>query len=986
MIRLDLLGLGFDSSCGLARRWARLALALLSATLLASSASAQVNALRLGTSTVPPDTASTVRLSVDGVAGQPIGGVSFGVALPPGFGFTSFSATDAEFVGELSGPDFVAIGLLFSSTALELRGPGFFTFGTLTLSTPSLSSGTAVELPLASGLGSPPVPIEFATVAGPVTPITLSGGVVAATPPASQLWIVSSTTDEIQPVGSDGVPGGIISGPAASAPSAAAVDANGIAWIPESGSNRVRRFGPDGTEVFVFGTGAPIETGPAPNAVALDRFGNAWITQAGDDSVSVVDAFGRVIFGGDGPPLDSPEDGVLGSAIPLATTPTAVAADPFGSVWVTASDTTSGRVLRINRSGLVAFDLDVGVFDPVAVAVDRMGFGWIAQRAAGRVERRASDGSIVRTYSMPGPFAVAVRRKPTGGREGWAIGSMGADHRVYRLQTDGTIADFDSPSLAPLTGVTIDGAGRPWLSSSDGTLLRVDPDSTAPTLTVTAMASAIDGARIHGDATGYTQAAVQFPDGNPVLSSFFDFDADGFVNLLEIQSATDVFDAASAPMVTVAPVVGLACDNVGPAANVSWSNPQSYDEVRVHVQGSLVETLAGSATSTSLTLAGAGTFLVEVSGVVGSDESDPVACTLYVGTGEVAETTPVIAAGDLVNPFDVAVTSFIDASAPFSNTAYVVTDPEARRVYRLDANQQVLGSFSSAVFSGDFGASGVAFDPFGAAGDGTLFLSGGREGAQVEIVEVDLDGTAAASGAHLFVEDGSGPIEGRAGSLAIGQDGGGVLLFVGPDGCEIFALLATGTGEILPDVSFVHPTGTAGAGLNGVEVFGGYSATSGGTAWITSATSTEGVYEAIEVTAAASSALPTGNAIPLAGIEDENVLGGFGFVTNPNSGQVELSIVGVSTSSVHDVVASPLFIRGDANGDGAVDIGDPIAILGVLFQGDPLGTCMAALDGNGDTALDIADAIYLLSFLFAGGTPPPAPYPAPGGAPFECSP
>lgn len=970
----------------LAWRWVRIALTLGLTVAMARFASAQVNALRLGTSTVPPDTASSVRLSVDGVAGQPIGGVSFGVTLPPGFAFTSFSATDAEFVGELSGPDFVAIGLLFSSSTFELRGPGFLSFGALTLSTPSLSSGTAVELPLVAGLGSPPVPVEFATIAGAVTPITLSGGVVAATPPASQLWIVSPTTDEVQRVASDGTPGAIIAGAASSAPSSAAVDANGIVWITDSGSDRVRRFDPDGTELFVFGTGSRIETGPAPSAVAIDRFGNGWIAQAGDDSISVVDAFGRVIFGGDGPPLDSPEDGVLGAAIPLATTPTAVAADPFGSVWVTASDTSSGRVLRINRSGLVAFDFDVGVFDPVAVAVDRMGFGWIAHRGAGRVERRASDGSIVRTYSVSAPFSVAVRRKPAGGREGWVIGTMGPIDRVYRLQTDGGIADFDSPSAAPLTGVTVDGAGRPWLSSSDGTLYRVDPDSTPPTLTVTTLTTAVSDARIHGDATGYTQAAVQFPDGNPMLSSFFDFDGDGFVNLLEIQSSTDVFDGASAPSVTVAPVVGLVCDNVGSAANVTWANPQSYDEVRIRVLGALVQTLAGSATSTSLTLPGAGTFLVEIVGVVGSDESDPVACTVYVGTGEVTETTAVIAAGDLVNPFDVAVTSFLDDSAPFSDTAYVVTDPESRRVYRLDANQQVLGSFSSNIFAGDFGASGVAFDPLGASGDGTLFLSGGREGAQVEIVEVDLDGTAAASGVHIFVEDGSGPIEGRAGSLAIGQDGGGVLLFVGPDGCEIFALLADGTGEILPDVSFVHPTGTVGAGLNGVEVFGSYSATSGGSAWITSATASEGVYEAIEVTVAAASALPTGNGIPLAGIEDENVLGGFGFVTNPDSGQVELSIVGVSTSSVHDVVASPLFIRGDANGDGAVDIGDPIAVLGVLFQGDPLGTCMVALDGNGDSALDIADAIYLLSFLFAGGPPPPAPFPAPGGGPFECAP
>jgi len=71
------------------------------------------------------------------------------------------------------------------------------------------------------------------------------------------------------------------------------------------------------------------------------------------------------------------------------------------------------------------------------------------------------------------------------------------------------------------------------------------------------------------------------------------------------------------------------------------------------------------------------------------------------------------------------------------------------------------------------------------------------------------------------------------------------------------------------------------------------------------------------------------------------------------------------------------FIRGDCNGDEAVDVGDAIHALGVLFAG-AASDCRAACDSNSDGALDIADAVYLLSFLFAGGRPPPAPYPACG--------
>jgi hypothetical protein len=76
--------------------------------------------------------------------------------------------------------------------------------------------------------------------------------------------------------------------------------------------------------------------------------------------------------------------------------------------------------------------------------------------------------------------------------------------------------------------------------------------------------------------------------------------------------------------------------------------------------------------------------------------------------------------------------------------------------------------------------------------------------------------------------------------------------------------------------------------------------------------------------------------------------------------------------------STPLFIRGDANRDAAVDISDALFILLYLFQGPVESTCRDALDADDRQAIEITDAIYLLSFLFQGGPSPPAPYPAPG--------
>jgi hypothetical protein len=58
---------------------------------------------------------------------------------------------------------------------------------------------------------------------------------------------------------------------------------------------------------------------------------------------------------------------------------------------------------------------------------------------------------------------------------------------------------------------------------------------------------------------------------------------------------------------------------------------------------------------------------------------------------------------------------------------------------------------------------------------------------------------------------------------------------------------------------------------------------------------------------------------------------------------------------------SRLFIRGDANGDGALDIADPVATLGFLFLGDAVPGCLEAANTNDDGEVDISDAVHTLT-------------------------
>jgi hypothetical protein len=70
-----------------------------------------------------------------------------------------------------------------------------------------------------------------------------------------------------------------------------------------------------------------------------------------------------------------------------------------------------------------------------------------------------------------------------------------------------------------------------------------------------------------------------------------------------------------------------------------------------------------------------------------------------------------------------------------------------------------------------------------------------------------------------------------------------------------------------------------------------------------------------------------------------------------------------------------IFLRGDANRDGMVDISDGIFILNVLFLGDGPFTCEDAADVNDDGHIDISDATLLFGSIFLGAEEPPAPGP-----------
>ena len=70
-----------------------------------------------------------------------------------------------------------------------------------------------------------------------------------------------------------------------------------------------------------------------------------------------------------------------------------------------------------------------------------------------------------------------------------------------------------------------------------------------------------------------------------------------------------------------------------------------------------------------------------------------------------------------------------------------------------------------------------------------------------------------------------------------------------------------------------------------------------------------------------------------------------------------------------------VFVRGDGNSDGTIDLTDGIIPLLFLFSGGDAPACMDAADANDSGAIEITDAIILFSWLFTGGEAPVDPSP-----------
>jgi sugar lactone lactonase YvrE len=257
-----------------------------------------------------------------------------------------------------------------------------------------------------------------------------------------------------------------------------AVDSTGNLYIPESGTQHVRKVSAaSGIITTVAGSGSFAggfsgDGGPAtsaqlryPAGVAVDAGGNIYIADTQNDRVRKVSTGGIITtFACNGEGGTSGDGGAAASA---SCYPTGVTFDSAGNLYIT--DQTNARVRKVTAStgiistvagggpgGTFSFGGDGGVAtsanfnQPFAAAVDSAGNVYVADQGNYRLRKVSNPGGIITTvagngtgYSGDGGPATSAQLYFSSGVAVDSAGNLyigdANNHRVRKVSPDGTI-------------------------------------------------------------------------------------------------------------------------------------------------------------------------------------------------------------------------------------------------------------------------------------------------------------------------------------------------------------------------------------------------------------------------------------------------------------------------------------------------------------------------------------------------------------------
>ena len=295
-------------------------------------------------------------------------------------------------------------------------------------------------------------------------------------------------------------------------------DASGNVYMFEDLSIRIRKISPTANVTTLAGTGT-FADGNGTSAmfynsygIAVDANGTAYIADTGNHRVRIVSKSGAVsTLAGSGTPGFA--DGAGASA--MFNNPSGIAVDASGAVYVADSSnnrirkvTSSGTVTTLAGSGTAAWSDASGTSasfsNPTGVAVDASGNVYVADKGNNRV-RVVSASGVVRTLAGSGANAMtdgvgagASFKTTSYYYFGIAVDSNGvvyvtdaASNRIRTIATDGTVTTPAALIPASTTvmynpnGIAVDSGGNIFVTDYSSAIRMVTQAGAFATLTST---------------------------------------------------------------------------------------------------------------------------------------------------------------------------------------------------------------------------------------------------------------------------------------------------------------------------------------------------------------------------------------------------------------------------------------------------------------------------------------------------------------------
>jgi uncharacterized protein (TIGR03437 family) len=377
-------------------------------------------------------------------------------------------------------------------------------------------------------------------------------------------------------------------------PAGVAVDSSGNLFIADAGNSRIRKLSPSGVMSTVAGNGNRQfagDGGPATLAtfanlsnVAADSSGNLFLADTGNARIRKVSANGIASTFLGGPSVEFPVAGGFPTSSWDLATPTGVAADAFGNVFI--ADSFWNLIWRVSVDGVVhlaagtfahGFSGDGGpataasLIPSGGLAVDSSGNlffidggtrirkisvdGLITTVAGNGSAGFSGDGGLATAASLNGPFGLAVDASgnlfitDTGNNRIRKVSNNGIISTVAGTGAKSFGGDGGQAASAFLnnpTGVAIDTSGNLYIADAQNNRIRrVSPSGIITTIAGNGTAA------FSGDGGPAVAASLDFPRGIAL-------DASGNLLISDNGRIREVLASQSAPSVNAGGIVNGA--------------------------------------------------------------------------------------------------------------------------------------------------------------------------------------------------------------------------------------------------------------------------------------------------------------------------------------------------------------------------------------------------------------------------------------------